>query len=148
MRSVAALALAFTLIASCRTAQSTVPEPGTPKYAGCQLLRVDPTTTQRAPIVVPDDGILCSHGSVVSIDPSSARVETIVLAQSVTNGPDCNITFNLGSSTYVVHVQQDSCVYEAGKVTANVVTGNATIIGTTEGSAHDKTPGMVRVALY
>ena len=144
-----AIALLLTL-AACRGTQPALAtaEPDAAKYSGCQVLRIYPTTSLRDPIVVPDGGILCSHGSVVQILPSASRVETISLAQSVVNGPDCNITLTVGSSTYVINAQQGYCLEEAGKVTATVVTGDATIGAVTEGSIKNKAPGMVRVALH
>jgi hypothetical protein len=147
MRFVSALALTFTLIAGCRSAQQ--PRGATAaKYHGCDVLRVYPTTTQRAPIVVPSGGILCSQGSVVEILPSTDRVEVINLAQGTVNGLDCNITFTVGVATYVINAQQSYCLTETGKVKASVVAGNATITKTIDGSLQDNAPGTVAVALH
>lgn len=136
----AAAVLAWTVIAGCGATQPrSVAAPAT--VEGCEILQVEATTTLRAPIVVPDGGVVCRHGSVMDINGSFVELQ-----QSTLRGPDCIITYSVGSSTYVINAQQNLCEFEAGQVTAKVISGNATVT-TTNGSLSEIRPGLVTVTL-
>lgn len=133
--------LGIMVISGCGSMQRGAAPAAAAGGAGCEILVVQATTSLNAPIVVPSGGVVCAHGSLVFNDAN-----VIQLQQSVTHGPDCNITYQVGSSTYVINAQQNFCEFKAGQVTANVIAGNATVT-TTIGSFSQAQPGMVNVTL-
>lgn len=154
--TILSMLVSLALIVTCTSAPSSataagdarpqpqIPPPQTPN---CEFLQVLPTSASGQPISVPDGGVACDHGSFVGTSPSSSNVSRVLMEQSDVFGPDCNVTFNVGNSTYVIRVQQDFCLAEAGDVNASVISGNATITSITEGSVALNTMGTVNVTL-
>ena len=135
-----AFVLAVALIAGCRTAP-----PRLASVNGCQQLWVVPAATRPGSVTI--NSVKCTHGSWENVVVSPTQQEIAVLEQSDAYGPDCQVTFMINATQYVIQAQQDLCGFEAGNVTASVVSGNASITVINKGSYSASTPGSVEVAL-
>lgn len=136
--------LCCTLLTAAPVAAKPAQPPPPPN--GCNFLNVVVTSFGAATVPMPN-GVSCNHGYFISATPTVGNPLTIQVEQSSVYGPDCTITVLSGGNTYVIHVQQNFCALEAGKVEANIVTGDATIAGTASGSYGSSTPGQVAVTL-
>lgn len=115
---------------------------------GCHFLEIYAINAKGTPISIPHKGVACKHGSFKRAAPTMSDVQTVSMSQSSSYGPDCKATFNANNETYVIHVQQNYCYWEAGTITASVISGNAAISGTQEGSFSRGIPGSVSVRLH
>jgi hypothetical protein len=79
---------------------------------------------------------------LVSLQPS------IVVRQDDVYGPDCTITLTVGGSISKIEVQQDYCFFEAGNVTATVLSGYAQISKEAAGSYSQSLPGQIWLTVF
>lgn len=113
---------------------------------GCSLLYVAVQNSGSPAATI--QNVTCNHGFFLGTVPSSnatSQSQPAVLSfmQSAGWGPDCTITVSKGSSTAVLAVQQNYCALKSGSVTASVVSGSATMNGTSQGSFGSGLPGLV-----
>lgn len=92
--------------------------------------------------------VTCNHGFFLGTVPSSKSASpdqpaVLSFVQSTGWGPDCTITVSKGSATAVLGFQQNYCALKAGSLTASVVSGSATMNGTSQGSFGSGLPGLV-----
>jgi hypothetical protein len=88
--------------------------------------------------------VTCQHGSAISrSDFSGTFPATVALKQGTFGGSTCTINVTVGSATAVLQTHQNSCVLEAGDITASVREGPATLQGDVEGSYGQGIPGLV-----
>jgi hypothetical protein len=92
--------------------------------------------------------VTCEHGYHGGTVPESrviaaGKPAVVVLQQSAAYGPDCTITISGGGNTAVLSAQQNFCALKAGKITASVTSGRATLNGSAEGSYGSNLPGLV-----
>lgn len=133
------------LLAAQAAAAQEQREPPPPPN-NCTLVNVD-ITSPDGPVTVNNNNVTCKHGYLQSITPSNSNASTIVLTQSLSYGPDCTITFTVGSCTAQIQVQQNYCALEAGSLTASVISGTASITSTQPGSYEGNEPGVVDVTV-
>lgn len=122
-------------------------EPAIDSPIGCSLLYVVVQNNSSDPAALVKS-VTCNHGYFLGTVPSSNETtagEPAVLSffQSAGWGPDCTITLSGLSSTWVLAVQQNYCAFKSGSVTASVVSGSATMNGTSQGSFSGGLPGVV-----
>ena len=139
------LLVPFSLTTSCSSTDASGPTKS-PGPAPCYLLEVSLYNAQGTPMSIPKNGVSCKHGYFMGKTPLS-DINFVRAQQSNVYGPDCTFTFNANEKTYRIRAQQNYCFLEAGDVTARVVSGDAQITGTENGSVSNDRPGRVKVRL-